>query len=108
VTELDGGREDRALARRPQGDGGDGSEGDRSREEGDDLWRLLDMIVHAGTTRGRGARADKTSARVHGMPGRRSPRGHGLATRPGQSHHVNLIGHSTEEVKEQRNKHSGS
>jgi hypothetical protein len=58
VVGNDDGREDMALARRPQGDGGDGREGDWSGEEEDSEGELLDMTTRAKPTRRRGARAD--------------------------------------------------
>jgi hypothetical protein len=105
VVGNDDGREDMALAWRPQGDGGYGREGNRSEEEGNDVRRLLDKINHAGTTSRGGARVDKTSPRVHGVPKRWSPRGLGIATCPGQSDLAKSINHSTEGSKQERDEH---
>jgi hypothetical protein len=81
--------------------------GGKVQGEGDDERRLLDMIFRAEATRGRGARAEQHSARVHGWSGRRSPRGLDVSTCPSQPYRVKAIGHTAYEVKGERNKHSG-
>jgi hypothetical protein len=48
--------------------------------EDDGEEKLLDTTRHAKPTSRGGARAGKRGARVHGMPGQRSPCGHGIAT----------------------------
>jgi hypothetical protein len=95
------------AARRPLLERGDGSEGHWSREEGDIAEALLDTIERAGTTRGRGARAVNSPARVHCVPKRWSPRGLGDAACPGPPDRVKSIDHTTDEVKESRDRHSG-
>jgi hypothetical protein len=108
VIGRDGNRGDRARVRRLHREGGDGRGGDWSGEEEDDEGALLDMIVRAGTTRRRGAPTRNDAAHDHCSPGRRSPRGLGVSTRPGQLQHVNSVGHLADEVKEEENGHSGT
>ena len=80
--------------------------GDLSKEEDDAEGELLDPTRHAEQTSRGGARASKHAARIHGVPGRWSPREPWHPVLPSRPNHVQSVvlpRNSPREVMARRN-----